>query len=497
MKFKIRPITFSTGGIQIAIITKKDAQNQAINAGDRVSLKYKGKETTAIVDVAKTNKFIKEREVGIFEEVMKKLKIKRDHPSININVEEKPNSVELIKKKLNGKKLSYKEIKEIIQDIVDNKLTDIELSYFVAGTYTNKLTTEETISLTKAMINTGEKIDFKGKVIDKHCVGGVPGNRTTPIVVSILAEAGLKIPKTSSRAITSPAGTADTMEVITNVTQNAKKIKEIVDKTNGCMVWGGALKLAPADDAIIKVENPLSIDAEEQMIASILAKKGSVSSTHILIDIPLGKTAKVKTRKEAEHIAKMFKKIGTKLGMKINAIITDGSQPIGNGIGPALEAIDILKVLKQKENRPRDLEKKAIQLSGIMLEMGKKAKKGHGKKLAKEILKTGQAYKKFEEIVNAQGKKTLNENRIKIGPYKHNVKAKKTGKIKEISNTKISQICVEAGSPYNKSAGIYLHKHKHNYIRKGETIYTIYSKSKEKLKNAREESERDNGIIII
>src|SRR5579863_5627142 len=115
-------------------------------------------------------------------------------------------------------------------------------------------------------------------VVDKHCIGGIPGNRTTMIVVPIVAALGLTFPKTSSRAITSPAGTADTMGMLADVSLSSDRIYEVIRKTGGCIVWGGALELAPADDVLIAVERPMELDTEAQMVASILAKKKTVSA---------------------------------------------------------------------------------------------------------------------------------------------------------------------------------------------------------------------------
>ena len=221
----------------------------------------------------------------------------------------------------------------------------------------HELDINESVSLTKAMINTGEILKLnKYPVMDMHCIGGVAGNRTTMIIVPIVASAGLTIPKTSSRSITSPAGTADTMEVLSNVSFSIKEIKKVIRKTNACLVWGGSVNLAPADDKIIRIEHPVSLDPEGQLLASILAKKRSASATHLLIDIPIGKGSKIENRKKALHLKRLFESISKKLGIKIKVIITDGSQPVGNGIGPGLEARDVLWVLKNDSKQPLDLK---------------------------------------------------------------------------------------------------------------------------------------------
>ena len=356
---------------------------------------------------------------------------------------------------------------------------------------------DETVALTKAMINTGDVLKLKQRnVVDKHCIGGVVGNRTTMIVVPIVAAVGITIPKTSSRSITSPAGTADTMEVLTNVSHSLKDIKKIIKKTNGCLVWGGALNLAPADDTIIRVEHPLNLDARSQLLASILAKKASVSAKHVLVDIPVGKGAKIHSKNRALTLIKQFESIGKNLGMHIHVILTDGSEPVGNGLGPVLEARDVLYVLKGDKRMPLDLKKKSIKLAGLMLEMGKKAKKGEGEKLAKEILESGKAYSKFIGIIKAQGGKEISPDKLKLAKYKRNIKAEKRGKIMHIDNSAIAKVARIAGAPVDKEAGIYLHVRKNMKVKKGELLFTIYSNSKAKLRFAVNTFKEIGGVVI-
>ncbi|MBU0615275.1 MAG: thymidine phosphorylase, partial [Nanoarchaeota archaeon] len=408
-----------------------------------------------------------------------------------------PLSIELIKKKLDGKKLTKEEIDQIVWDIVHNKLDDIELSYFVAACYAHELDMEETTFLTKAMASHG--IVLKPKkypVMDKHCVGGVAGNRTTMLLVPIVAAAGLTIPKTSSRSITSPAGTADTMEVLANVSIGIKKMKHIVDNVGGCIVWGGALNLAPADDKIIRVEKPLSIDAKSNLLSSVMAKKASVSATHLLVDIPSGHGSKIIELSRAKSLKKDFQLIARKLGMKVKVIITDGRQPIGNGIGPALEARDVLYVLKNDLRGPVDLREKALCMAGLMLEMGGKAGKGKGYTLAKQILESGKAYDKMVEIIKAQGMKITDPNKIKIGKYSYEYRSPRTGVVREVSNLAISKMARVAGAPKNMGAGVYLHKHVGDRVHKGEPIFTVYAANEIMLGFAKETFVKLDGIKV-
>jgi AMP phosphorylase len=475
----------STGGIQVAVINKADASLYDIHPLDRIKIKYGKKNTIAVVNTT-NDKNIPSGIIGLFEEPIKKLGLK-DGEHINFEVAPKPKSLDYIKKKLDNKPLIYSELKQIINDIVNHRLSDVEMTYFVSACYCNPLSTKETVFLTKAMTEEGQILKVgKPPIVDKHCIGGIPGNRTTMLIVPILASAGLIIPKTSSRSITSPAGTADTVEVLAEVCIDLKKMKEIIRKTNGCMVWGGALNLSPADDNIIQVEKPMSLDSESQLLASIISKKLSVSSTHILIDIPYGPGAKVETYEKAKDVARAFESISKSLKVFIKTITTKACSPIGRGIGPALEARDVLWVLMNDNKQPYDLREKSLNLAGIMLEMGKKAKLGKGKEMAEEILSSGKAYNKFIEILKAQGLKIKDPNKIPLAKKTFTIKAEKNGKIIRIDNKLISKIARVAGTPQNPSSGIFLIKQCQEKVKKGDNLFTIYSDANDRMKYAKE-----------
>ena len=479
MFLKVKNINIATGGPLIAILNCKDANKLNLQEGDRILLKKGKKEIIAPINITDLS-HPKEGQIGLYSELSTVLKTTNGQ-KLKIKPTHIPKSIELIRKKLDGTILTKKEIKIIVKDLIENDLTEIELTYFVAGCYNKDLTKKETEYFTKAAIKHGTKLKLNKKlIVDKHSPGGVPNNRTTMLITPILAAAGLTIAKTSSRAITSPSGTVDTMEVLAKVKFSVKEIKNIVKKTKGCIVWGSGTELAGGDEKLIHVRHPLKLDPEGLMIASILSKKASVGSTHILLDFPIGKTAKIKSVKEAKKLKKKFVDLGKKLGMKIKGIITDGSEPIGNGIGPALEARDILYILRRDNKAPKDLEEKAISMANKIFKMTKT------KKDAKKILESGLAYKKMKEIIKAQrGKASIKPEEISIGKYNYSVKSSRTGKVKEIDNKKITRIARTAGAPSYKEAGIYLYKHKKSKVKRGEKLFTIYSNSRDKLNRAK------------
>jgi len=496
MKLKIQKIHISTGRILVAVLNRKDANSNHLREGDRIYIKNKNTTTVGIVDVTDNEELVPQGKIGMFLDLIKEGNF-RAESIVDITFAPKPRSIFHIKKKLLGHVLTEKEVTEIIDDISKNRLTDIELTYFVSAGYMHEFNDDEITWMTKAMVKTGQTINFGKKIVmDKHCIGGVAGNRTTCLVVPILASAGLTIPKTSSRSITSPAGTSDTMEVLCNVALSVEEMKKVVAKCNGCLAWGGAMNLAPADDKIIKVEHPMSLDPVGQLLTSILAKKKSVGATHVLIDVPFGEGAKVSDKKRAILLKDKFEKIGHKLGMRVKVVITDGNEPIGNGIGPVLEARDILWTLMDDPRGSHQLREKAIRLSGIMLEMSGKAKKGTGDLMARELVTSGKALESFEKILRAQGGKKIKVDQLIPGNHKTTIKAKERSVVAHIDNANISAIAKLAGAPQDKEAGVFLFHHVGDIVEEDDPLYEIYAVSPEKLKQATHEAAKHSGFML-
>ena len=484
MKLAVKDLDIGTGGPLIAVLHSSDAQRMDLHFEDRVRLSHGKRRVVAILDITSSQGVVRQGVIGLMDELVKELGV-RDGQNIEVQLEQKPASLQHIRSKLDGACLSEEQLGEIVYDITRNKLSEIEIAYFVASTYIRGLNADEVAALTKAMVKYGETLDFPPPVMDKHSIGGVPGNRTTMVVVPIVAAAGLTIPKTSSRAITSAAGTADVMEVLARVEVPLPELRHIVKRVGACMVWGGALALAPADDRIIRVESPLSLDAEGQMIASVLAKKRSVGATHVLIDIPVGAGAKVWDMERGERLRGLFEGIGKQLGMEVHVLLTDGAQPIGNGIGSALEARDVLWILLGDERAPADLRKKSIMMAGKLLEMGAAAPLGEGAKLAEELLRSGKAYRKMVEIIDAQGRRASRPEELVLGRQTEEVRAARPGTIRSADNKFIARIARALGSPKDQGAGVYLHVHVGDRVKKGDTLFTLYADSSEKLGHAR------------
>lgn len=407
-----------------------------------------------------------------------------------------PSALSAIQKKLTGKRLNYKEIFAIMDEIAHDRLGTVLTTYFAASGYAKGFSNEELYFLTEAMINTGETLEFKGIVADKHSIGGVPGTRTTMIVVPIIASAGFTIPKSSSRAITTPGGTADDMEVLSPVAFNKKQIYKLVEKTNGCIVWGGGVDIAPADDELIKVEEPLRLESFDKILVSIMAKKIAFGSNHIVIDLPYGEHVKVHTHHDAVEVGERFKFLAKKFNVKIKVVIHKTTQPAGRGIGPLLETRDALRVLEQKDYRPVDLEEKALVLSGTLLDLCLKDSPlslqnsivkefGGGLGWAKYILSSGHALKKLTEIISAQGgNSAIMSTHLLPGKYTHQVIGKKHGMVTGINSTYATAIAKILGAPTQKKSGVYLDKKIGEEVVMGRPIYTLYSEKEYDLKEA-------------
>lgn len=393
--------------------------------------------------------------------------------------------LEAIRKKLIGKELSQKEIFAVMDEIAHDRLGPILTTYFAAAGFSRGFSIEELYFLVKAMADTGDRLIFKGMVADKHSTGGIAGTRTTMIVVPIIAAAGIKIPKTSSRAITSPAGTADVMEVLSPVSFTVREIEKIVNSVGGCIVWGGGLNFAPADDVLIQVEKPLSFEAFDKIIVSIMAKKVAAGANRVVIDIPVGDTMKIRHFQDAEVIGKKFLMLAKKFDMNMTIDINLTLQPAGFGIGPNLEARDVLSVLEQKKNRPMTLEKKSLRLAGKLLNLC--FPKQNGEKNAQELLSTGKALTKMREIIKAQGgNNAVGSEEIKVGREKYEVLAHEKGEIDSVNNKNITIVSRVLGSPDDKKAGIFLSKRVADKIDKDDILMILYSSDKWRLKEAKE-----------
>jgi thymidine phosphorylase len=426
---------------------------EGFQALSKVKICSNNQRILAVLNVVDDDKIVTPNDLGLSEEAFAKLGLAEDQ-LVSIEHAEPPKSMNAVRRKIAGERLDQQDFRDIIGDITDSRYSKTEISAFIVASGQFNMDRDEVFYLTRAMIEVGEQLDWNESLVaDKHCIGGIPGNRTSMLVVPIVAAHGMLIPKTSSRAITSPAGTADTMEVFANVELDIKQLHHIVRKHRACMAWGGTAQLSPADDIMIAVERPLGIDSIGQMVASILSKKLSAGSTHLLIDIPMGPTAKVQHIRQAQRLRKLFEYVGDQLGIYLEVVITDGRQPVGVGIGPVLESRDVMQVLQNSSNAPDDLRQKSLRLAGRILEFDPDIRGGNGYSIARDILDSGRALDMMNRIIRSQGAQS---KKYELGHLTHDVLSPATGVITNIDNLQMAHIARFAGAPMDKGAGVNL-----------------------------------------
>ena len=462
----------------------------------KIEVQANGKRILASLNVVDDTSIVGCQQLGLSEEAFSMLGA-GDGSAVTVSPAEPARSIPALHRKIAGERLNADDFHRIVQDIANHRYSKIELTAFVVACNQGELDREEVFFLSDAMSKVGRHLDWhEHPVVDKHCIGGIPGNRTSMLVVPIVAAHGMLCPKTSSRAITSPAGTADTMELLANVDMPFTQLTDIVHRHRGCLAWGGSSDLSPADDVLISVERPLSIDSPGQMVASILSKKVAAGSTHLLLDIPLGPSAKVRSMPEAQKLRKLFEFVAKRMGITIDVVITDGRQPIGRGIGPALEARDVMQVLQNHAQAPNDLRQKALRLAGRMLEFDPDVRGGDGFAIARDILDSGRALAKMQDIIAAQGKKDFDPEAPPLSALSFDIKAASSGTVIAIDNVQLARIARSAGAPRAKGSGVDLMVKLGEQVATGQLLYKVYAAFPTELEFARQACERSSGYTI-
>lgn len=492
LTLKVKKMNMDTCNHFIAFIRGDCALCRSAGLRSETRVHIQGKERSIIATLnIFNNPLLKLGEVGLSDSAWKALGALENDDTL-ITLAEPLDSFGTVRAKLYGKRFTKSGLKKVMTDMVAGRYSDIQKACFITASV--DLNDKETIALTRSMSESGQILKWdQNPVVDKHCIGGIPGNRTTMIVVPIIASYGLTIPKTSSRAITSPSGTADTMEVLAPVNLDINKMRAVVEKEGGCIIWGGAVDLSPVDDLLIQIERSLDVDTENQLVASVLSKKVAAGSTHVLIDMPVGATAKVRSQNDANKLSRLFLEIGKEVGLEVQIIQTDGAQPIGRGIGPALEARDVLSVLHNEQTAPRDLKEKSLHIAGKLLEFCGKLPPGKGIMEAKRILNEGLALKKFINICEAQG----GMRQPVLSTIKHVITAVRKGRIIKINNRHLSRIAKLAGAPSSPSAGLDLHVFLGESIEMIQPLFTIYAETLGELNYALNYFYAHQDVIVI
>lgn len=469
---------------------------EGFKALSKIEVRANGRSILATLNVVEDASIVGCSELGLSKGAFAQMGVQDGHLS-TVAQAEPPASIADLHRKLDGERLGLDDFRGIMQDVAHHRYSSIELTAFVVATRRDELDREEVYFLTEAMIDAGRRLNWHERlVVDKHCIGGIPGNRTSMLVVPIVAAHGMLFPKTSSRAITSPAGTADTMEVLANVELPFEQLEEIVRKHRGCLAWGGSANLSPADDVLISVERPLSLDSPAQMVASILSKKIAAGSNHLVLDIPIGPTAKVRSMPDAQRLRRLFEYVAKRMNLSLDVVITDGRQPIGFGIGPVLEARDVMRVLENDPRAPADLRQKSLRLAGRLIEYSPDVRGGDGFAIARDILDSGRALARMNDIIQAQGSKAFDHNHPALGALSFEVCAPRAGVVCDIDNLQLARIARLAGAPKVQNAGVDLLCKLGEEVAAGGVLYRIHAGIASDLQFARQACTKASGYKI-
>lgn len=443
------------------------------------------------LEIIDDDNIISTEELGLNDEAFDLINLP-EGANVTLTIAPQPQSISFIKRKMLGNILSESEYRSIINDIASHRYSNMDIASFLiaSGSF---MTTPETLYLTEALI--GDKTfnwDNENIVVDHHCLGGVPGNKTDIIITAIVAAYGLPILKTASRSITSCAGVADTFSVLANVNIDENKIQNILEETHGVIIDYNKLPIVSACKLISSIERSIGMSQQHNIVSEILAIKIAFGVTNLLLDIPVGPTSRIKTTSEAVQIRKLVEYIGDMLSLNVDVVITDGSEPIGNGVGAVLEARDVMKVLRNRDDAPQDLKEKSLFLAGRILEFDPKLRGGQGYHVAQEILTSGRALETINRIIYTQGK----AEQARLGSLTREITARQSGTVRSINNQRINTIGILAGAGQYAGAGLDLLKKVGDTVESGETLYIIHSTNSNDFALANSAVENDTGYEI-
>ena len=402
--------------------------------------------------------------------------------------------VDLIQKKKNGETLTKEEIDFMITDYVAGKIPDYQMSAMLMAIYFNGMENEELAAFTLAMRDSGDLVDLspiEGIKVDKHSTGGV-GDKTTLIVGPIVAACGVPVAKMSGRGLGFTGGTLDKLESISGfrIDLSAAEFFETVKKT-GISVIGQTGNLAPADKLLYALRDvTATVDSIPLIAASVMSKKLAAGSDKIVLDVTTGSGAFMKNTRDAKKLAKHMVAIGNHAGKETVAILTGMEEPLGFAIGNNMEVKEAIEVLKG--DGPEDVKEVSVALAGMMLSLGlENVSHSQGKRMAKKVLSSGQAFEKFKEMVQAQGgdiRYVEHPEFFERDAFEGEVLAAEDGFLSGMDTEKIGVAAGLLGagretkdSVIDMSAGIYLEKKIGDTVKKGEPIAICYAGTKETL----------------
>ena len=506
---KVKFIDISVWDSLSVLLNEEQAYDFGITSVDDVTLIYKDDKTikhsskgdffgkkNLVVNADLTNDLVDIGEIWITKDVYKKYSLKEwDIISISAT-KTNPLSLQAIKKKLLGNKINEKEIKALMRDMTDGKISDVLSAYYAACSFTYSSDQEELYLTAKYSAEMWDMIKFDHDTAVKYCIGWIPWNETTMIIVPILWSLWISSPKTFSKAITSPAATWECVEVLMDIEFSVDEMKKLVKKTWSCLAWWKVLKFAPANDKIIKVSYPLKTEAYSKIAVSIMAKIYAGWTKYCLIDLPVGEYWKIKDLKTAKRVKKHFEYIGKKLWMKMNVDITSADEPVGKWIGAVLQVREVLRILQNKKNISLDLKNKSIELAANLIELVWLAKWKKAKILAKKQIDSWEAWEYMKKLINIQNslhktnpnKKdashlwSVDSENLPLWWFNHKFFAEKSGSIQKIDVELLKDVSKKLWAPVDKKAWFYLNKQVGDKVKKWELLFEVFSGDEDRLK---------------
>lgn len=479
MKLRIRKLDIITQGHNVCLLNSEDARKLHIKNTDRVFLKKGSKSSYAVVDIANTHHFLKNGEIGLFSEVCEELSLKAGG-SISVDLADKPVTLNLIKKKLEGKALGDSEIYSIVSDIVSSKLSEVEIAHFISGCYSVGLSLDEISSIANALVTTGNILKFdKYPLVDLRILGSL-SHSLNFIVASIISCLKIGFLGLLDDDVSSPSNFSfvfDSFGMKPAVVSNANSM---LNRFSCLFISRNEAYITPGVNKIKQIEHPISAYSDGLIAASILSEGKSVSSSHSFICILYGVGRPIPDLASAKRLKNALLKASKKLRVKLAISIMDGNFPLEKNIGH-LESNDVIMALKNEATHSKLIDA-AIEVSGEILNL---VGKRNGKKIAAEIIKSGQALDQFRKVVKQYNGKTILNNFVE-GIISKDIRASKSGFVSTIDNSLLSRVSIMCGSQSYKGAGISIHKSRHDRVEKGEKLLTLYSTDKDLIENARE-----------
>jgi len=405
--------------------------------------------------------------------------------------------IDIITGKRNGNRHTFDEINFLIKGVTNGTIPDYQISAWLMATYFNGMDIDETSMLTDAMAKSGDILDLSriGEfVVDKHSTGGV-GDKTTLILIPLLAAAGIPVAKLSGRGLGHTGGTIDKLESIPGF-KTSLELDEFLSqvKNIGAAIASQTAHLAPADGKLYALRDvTATIESIPLIAASVVSKKIAAGANVIVLDVKCGNGAFMKTLTEAQKLSNTMVEIGKRLNKSISAVITSMEQPLGKAVGNSLEVIESIQTLKNQG--PDDLTELTLTLGAVSLIKLNMAKNiQDGKEILGRYLKDGSAYNKFKEIVKEQGgdiRAIENVDYLPAAKYKVEVKSDESGYISSLDALGIAKACKLLGAGREKkgdtvdySVGIVLNKKVGDKAQKEEILAIIHANSRDLIAEA-------------